>query len=101
SAVAWATVPASYLSTPGAHVVHGRISDALGGFTDYTTTVTVDALPTPTFANAGPVDLGSSASVSFSAAAGGTGAYTYSYDFANNGTFNVTNSATASATVPA
>src|SRR5205807_1679400 len=38
-----ATVPASYLSTPGAHTIHGRIKDKDGGFTDYTTTLTVNA----------------------------------------------------------
>jgi hypothetical protein len=101
SASASATVPASYLNTAGAHVVHGRITDSLGNFTDYTTTITVNALPTASFANSGPVDLGSTATVSFSGAAGGSGSYTYSYDFDNNGTFEVANSASASATVPA
>ncbi|MDB5386123.1 MAG: hypothetical protein JWM11_1769, partial [Planctomycetaceae bacterium] len=39
---ATATVPASYLSTAGSYVVKGRILDKDGGFTDYTTTITVN-----------------------------------------------------------
>src|SRR5207248_3284461 len=45
SSSASATVPASYLSTAGAHVVHGRIKDKDGGFTDYTTALTVSNVP--------------------------------------------------------
>jgi hypothetical protein len=101
SASAQATVPASYLSTAGSHVVRGRITDSKGGFTDYTTTITVNALPTATFTNGGAVDLGQTATVSFSGAAGGSGGYTYSYDFNNNGTFEISGSASAQATVPA
>jgi hypothetical protein len=94
-----ATVPPSYLNTVGSHLIHGRVTDSSGGFADYTTTVTVNALPTATFANNGPVSAGQGAAVSFSAPSGGTGAYTYSYDLANSGTFNVSSS--AQATVPA
>jgi hypothetical protein len=82
-------------------VVHGRITDSLGGFSDYTTTVTVNPLPTATFGNSGPVNEGSAATVTFSAQAGGTGGYTYSYDFGNTGTFQISGSTSASAAVPA
>jgi hypothetical protein len=37
-----ATVPASDLSAAGSHVVHGRITDSSGAFTDYTTTISVN-----------------------------------------------------------
>src|SRR5262249_19453754 len=36
-----ATVPASFLDDgPGTRIVHGRIADTLGAYTDYTTTIT-------------------------------------------------------------
>ena len=35
------TVPASYLSAPGLHTIHGRVTDTNGGFADYTTTINV------------------------------------------------------------
>ncbi|HEV2690847.1 MAG TPA: SdrD B-like domain-containing protein, partial [Bryobacteraceae bacterium] len=41
SSSASATVPATYLATTGNHSIHGRIKDKDGGFTDYTTTITV------------------------------------------------------------
>jgi hypothetical protein len=43
STSASALVPASYLATTGSHVVHARISDEGGKFTDYRTTVNVTA----------------------------------------------------------
>lgn len=57
--------------------------------------------PTAFFGNGGAVAEGSAGSVSFSSASGGSGGYTYSYDFDNNGTFEITGSASASAAVPA
>jgi PKD repeat protein len=57
--------------------------------------------PIATFANAGAVNEGSTGTVSFTGATGGAGGYKYSYDFDNNGTFEVTGSTNASATVPA
>jgi hypothetical protein len=48
TSLASASVPASYLNTVGAHVIHGRITDPTGGgFTDYTTTITVNTPPGP------------------------------------------------------
>jgi hypothetical protein len=38
-----ATVPASYLTTTGAHTIAGKITDKDGGYTTYTTTVQVNA----------------------------------------------------------
>ena len=44
-----AVVPLSYLLTPGPHVIHGRITDREGNYTDYTTTIWVEAsVPTVT-----------------------------------------------------
>jgi PKD repeat protein len=57
--------------------------------------------PTATFSNSGPVNEGATtATVSFTNPAGGSGGYTYSYDFGNTGTFQIANSASATATVP-
>jgi PKD repeat protein len=50
SSSASATLPESYVDDAGTLVVHGRITDSLGGFTNYTTSVTItDVAPTPTF----------------------------------------------------
>src|SRR6185312_6123378 len=47
SASSAATLPAALLAHSGSHVIHGRITDAFGGFTDYTTTINVsDVAPT-------------------------------------------------------
>jgi PKD repeat protein len=47
------------------------------------------------------VNEGSAGSVSFANASGGSGGYLYSYDFNNDGTFEVSGSANATASVPA
>ncbi|HVX64411.1 MAG TPA: Ig-like domain-containing protein [Pirellulales bacterium] len=50
----------------GSYTAFGRIFDKDGGYTDYTTTVTVNNVaPTATLSNNGPVDEGGSATVSF------------------------------------
>ncbi len=55
STSATATVPASTLNAVGTFEVNGRIIDKDGGFTDYTTTITVTAPPnSPPVADAGP-----------------------------------------------
>src|SRR5207244_3686084 len=51
--------------------------------------------------NGGAVNEHSTGTVSFTNASGGSGGYKYSYDFDNNGTFEVSNSSNATATVPA
>src|SRR5262245_35168315 len=55
-----ATVPASLLADgPGTRTIGGRIADKDGGFTDYTTTITINNVaPTATFSNSGPVNEG-------------------------------------------
>src|SRR5262249_48269304 len=62
-----AAVPAQLTADgPGSFTVHGRIADKDGGFTDYTTTVTVtNVAPVATFGNNGPAAEGSTATVSF------------------------------------
>jgi PKD repeat protein len=44
SALAQATVPDSALSTDGSHVIHARITDGAGGYTDYTFTIVVNSV---------------------------------------------------------
>ena len=67
-----------------------------GGFTDYTTTITINNVaPTATVVtNGGPVNEGSPATVSFTgqsdpSAADTAAGFTYSYDFDNDGTFEL------------
>ena len=44
-----ATIPESYVDDSGTVVVHGRIADSAGGYTDYTTGISItDVAPTPT-----------------------------------------------------
>jgi hypothetical protein len=53
----------------GSYTVYGRILDKDNGFTDYTTTITVNNVPpTATLSNDGPVNEASAALVSFSGA---------------------------------
>lgn len=53
---------------PGAHLVRARIIDKDGGYTEYTTVVTVNNVaPTATLANSGPIDEGSAVTISFGA----------------------------------
>ena len=107
-----ATVPASFLADgPSTRTVKGRIIDKEGGFTDYTTTITVNNVnPTATLSNGGPVNEGSTGSVSFSNQfdpSTADSAFRYAFDFDNNGTFDSGNGSysgsgtSASATVPA
>jgi hypothetical protein len=103
-----ATVPASYLDDgPGLHTVRARIADKDGGINDYTTMIAIQNVnPTATLSNSGPVVEGSSALVSFGnqfdpSSADTLAGFSYSYDFNNDGTFEITGSSSASATVPA
>lgn len=52
------------------------------------------------FTNGGPFGVGGSGTVSFMNPSGGSGDYTYSYDFDDDGQFEISNSALASATIP-
>jgi len=50
----------------GTYTVHGRVFDKDGGFTDYTTTVTINNIaPATGLTNSGPVNVGQLATVSF------------------------------------
>ena len=75
--------------------------------TSPSTLVTVNNLaPTGMLSNGGPVNEGATTSVSFSgqtdpSSADTTAGFKYSYDFDNDGTFEVTDSSSASAIVPA
>src|SRR5204862_209972 len=69
SSSASAAVPAAYVPNLGTATIRGRITDQNGGFSDYTTTLTVNNVaPTATFANSGAINQGASATVSFTSA---------------------------------
>jgi hypothetical protein len=91
----------------GTYTVWGRIIDKNGGYTDYSTPVTVnDVAPTATFSNNGPVQAGGTrATVSFSnpfdpSNADTAAGFLYSYDFGNTGTFQIANSTATTVNVP-
>jgi hypothetical protein len=79
----------SFDDGPSTHTVRARIIDKDGGFTEYTTVVTVrNVAPTASLANNGPVDEGSAATISFSGASDPSGPDTaagFHYAFACNG----------------
>jgi Thrombospondin type 3 repeat len=101
------TVPCSFDDGPSNNTVSAAVIDKDGGLTQYSTTVDVDNVaPTGTLGNGGSVNEGSTGSVSFTgesdpSSADTAAGFRYSYDFDNDGTFEVTDSASASATVPA
>ncbi len=91
---------------PGTYAVTLRVTDKDGGSGTATTSVVYNAPPPPapvtaTFGNGGAVKEGSAGSVSFSGVSGGSGAYLYSYDFDNDGKFEIANSTSPTAVVPA
>ena len=103
-----ATVPASFFSDgPGTRTVRARIIDKDGGFTDSTTTITIDNVaPTATFGVGAPLIPGQPVAVSFSnqadpSAADVAAGFTYQYDLGNGVFGAVTTSATATFTPPA
>src|SRR5262249_34485355 len=69
SSSASATVPESYLDDgPATRVVHGRITDSLGGYRDYTTSITINNVaPTPSIT--GPSSATAGSAVNFKGAA--------------------------------
>ena len=107
------TVLASFLADGPSLVVKGWIIDKDGGYTDYTTTITINNVdPIATLTNGGAVNEGSTATVSF----GGqydpstpdvTAGFHYAFDFDNDGVWDfgdgtyAHSSVTASMTVPA
>ena len=87
STSASATVPASYLDDgPATRTVRGRIADDDGGFTDYTTAITVNNVaPTATFSAPGSVPEGTSIGLALSSpldpsSADTTAGFTYAFD---------------------
>src|SRR5262249_37922603 len=85
--------------------VHATDKDGDTGTTTATVVVT-NVAPTATFAGPASVSEGSTATVSFSnqldpSRADTSAGFRYSYDFDNDGTFEVADSTSASATVPA
>jgi PKD repeat protein len=76
----------------GVYTVKAKIKDNNGGFTEYTTNVTVaNVAPTATLGNNGPVGEGSPATVSFSGQydPGTSDTFTYSFDWNNDGTYEI------------
>ena len=89
------------------HVVTAWLTDQDGSTASASTSVMVNSVPpTATLANSGPVNEGSSATVTFSnpfdpSPADTAAGFRYSYDFDNDGTFEIVNSPSAMAVVPA
>ena len=105
-ASASSTVAAGYLDDGnGSLTVKARIFDKDNGYTEYTTTITINNVdPSATFSNGGAVDEGSAGSVSFSAqsdpsSADTTAGFKYSYDFNNDGTWDAGNGLTYAGSV--
>ena len=104
----WADLEALGLDGDGlphaTHTVTLRLTDVLT-FTAVTPLTIANVAPTATLANDGPVAEGSTATVTFSGqsdpSAQDLAALTYSYDFDDDGTFEVVDSASDSAVVPA
>jgi len=97
-------VPGAFL-TGGTAVVHGRIKDKDGGFTDYTTTFQLsNVAPTALFSGS-TVGQATPGTVTFSnqldtSPADVAAGFIYSYDFDNDGVFDVIGSKSATATLP-
>ena len=91
----------------GTYVVSLSVTDKDGDSGSAGKTIAVtNVAPTASLANNGPIAEGSSGTVTFSGQADAssvdqTAGFTYSYDFDNDGLFEITGSASASATVPA
>ncbi len=100
------TFSAANLDGPLGRTLAIRVTDLAGNVSLATTSLTVaNVAPTATFSNSGPVTVGSSASVSFTnssdVAADTAAGFLCSYDFNNDGVFDVTDSTSSTATVPA
>ena len=92
STSASAVIPESYLDDgPATLVVHGRITDSLGGYSDYTTTITVnDVAPTPHIGLPAGADATLAATFTASATSPSTadtnGGFTYAWNFGDGST---------------
>ena len=87
-----ATIPESYVdSGPSTLVVHGRITDSSGNFTDYTTSITVnDVAPVPSITLPATVVAGTAATFKASATDPSTAdtaaGFTFAWTFGDGGT---------------
>src|SRR5262249_40002450 len=94
TSAASATVPPRFLADgPGSRTVRGRIIDKDGGFTDFTTTITILNVP-PTISAVltnSPINEGSGVTVTVLASdpAGPLDPLSYEFDFDNDGTYEV------------
>ncbi|HEX4796632.1 MAG TPA: SdrD B-like domain-containing protein [Humisphaera sp.] len=101
-----ASFSAAGIDGPAARTVALRVTDSLGHSAIASTTVNItDVSPTAKLTG-GTIMLGSAGSVAFSGAADPspadvTAGFKYSFDFNNDGTFEITDATSSSATVPA
>jgi len=91
---------------PRTNTIAVRVVENLGGSAIATTTLTIaNAPPQAQLINSGAVTQGNTGQVSFTnvidSSADASAGFIYSYDFDNNGTFEISNSTSPSATVPA
>ncbi|HEX4792867.1 MAG TPA: SdrD B-like domain-containing protein [Humisphaera sp.] len=101
-----ASFSAAGIDGPAARTVALRVTDSLGHSAIASTTVNISNVSPTAKLTGGTIMLGSVGSVAFSGAADPspadvTAGFKYSFDFKNDGTFEITDSASASATVPA
>jgi hypothetical protein len=99
--------PSKTYADSGTYQVTLSVTDAANVVSSSSLQVTINNVaPTATFATSGQVQQGNSGTVQFSGQADPSATdvnagFRYSYDFNNDGTFEVTNSNSSSATVPA
>ena len=97
------TVALTFDDGPGDRTVWARVLDKDGGYTDYTFSMTVlNTAPFASLAQVGSAVEGSPATVALSnqrdhSAADAATGFTYNYDFDNDGVFEITGIASASA----
>lgn len=102
TAISTAVAPSHVYSTPGSYTVTLQVTDKDNGTSTATANVNVGANPPPQATlTADNVNEGSNGTVGFTNVTGGSGGYRFSFDFDNNGVFEVTDSTSATATVPA
>lgn len=93
--------PSHAYAAPGSYVVTLQARDKDGGTSTATATVNIASNPPVGTLTAGSANEGGTGTVGFSNITGGSGGNKFSFDFDNNGTFEITDSTSASATVPA
>jgi hypothetical protein len=101
-----ASFSAAGLDGPSTRTIALKVTDGSGKSAIATATVKITDAPPTAKLTGGTVTLGSAGKVAFSSQADPspadmTAGFKYSYDFNNDGTFEITDSSSASATVPA